>query len=465
MARVVQRRTAPPYLLVTFVILFLLATAGAVLLWVQTDKLRNDNRELQERFRRAATAQELTNPGPAIQEMLREYDRSPQRMTVLTQQASRIEELSALITGARTGYSAAKAAADQLAQDIGTTLGRGLVTEARELHQELARRVAELDTLRARFADLEAQLNQKNESIAELTASFRKDLDQLEADKAALDAKAKQSHDDFVAEQQRARKELEDRRTELSGEIANKNQRIRELETDMAAKDKTIERLRGELDKKRGGGADVAVRQADGKLLQVKDQENVCYINLGVNDRVVPGLTFTVYPPTGIPESGEGKAKIVVTNVRDTVSECRIVERTSSDPVISGDLVGNVAYDPQRTFVFVVDGQFDLRGRGRPSTEDVKEVKSLIEQYGGHIADQVGVETDFVVLGAEPQQPEKPSENAAETVWSVYQARVREMSHYKETLEAAKNMHVPILNTNRFLALIGYSNTTPAQPH
>ncbi len=463
MARVVQRRAAPPYLLVTFVILFLLATAAAVLLWVQADNLRSRNRQLEDNYRRAATVQELSNPSPAVREMLSEYDRSPQRMTVLTQQASRIEELGALITGARSGFAAAKAAADQLAQDLGTTLGRGLVTEAREMHQELARRWSELDDLRAQNADLAEKLRQKDESIAELTASFTAQIDRLKADMAALEEKIKQTHEEFVAEQQRARKELEDRRAELSMEIASKNQRIRQLETDMAAKDETIERLRGELDKKRGGGADVATRQADGKLLEVSDRQDVCYVNLGTRDRVVPGLTFTVYPPTGIPESGEGKAKIVVTNVRDTISECRIVERTGSDPVISGDLVANVAYDPQRTFVFVVDGQFDLRGRGEVSSEDVKEVKLLIQQYGGQIADQVDVRTDFVVLGTEPVRPERPSENAPETVRAVYEARRREFNRYQETLEAAKNMHVPILNTNRFLALIGYSNKASSQ--
>ncbi|MCJ7544755.1 MAG: hypothetical protein MUP47_09380 [Phycisphaerae bacterium] len=464
MARVVQRRTAPPYLLVTFVILFLLATAAAVLLWVQMDDLKTRNRQLEDNYRRAATVRELSNPSPAVRVLLSQYDRDPQRTTVLMQQASQIDELGALITGARHGYAAAKATADQLAHAIGISLGRGLVTETREMHQELARQRGELEGLRAQNADLAEKLSQKDQSLAELTASFTAQTDQLRADMTALDEKVKQAHEQFVTEQQRARKELEDRRAELSMEIASKNQRIRQLETDMAAKDETIERLRAELDKKRGaGGADVAARRADGKLLEVKEREDVCYINLGTKDRVVPGLTFTVYPPTGIPESGEGKAKIVVTNAREAVSECRIVERTSSDPVIPGDLVANVAYDPQRTFVFVVDGQFDLRGKGEASSEDVKDVKLLIQQYGGQIADQVDVRTDFVVLGTQPQRPEKPSENAAQTVWAAYEARRREFNRDQETLEAAKNMHVPILNTNRFLALIGYSKKTSPQ--
>ncbi len=199
-----------------------------------------------------------------------------------------------------------------------------------------------------------------------MTAKFKDDVDQLKAENKALDDKVKLMHENFVAEQERSRKELEDRRVELSMEIANKNQQLQELEQAVEAKDRTIERLRDELDKKRGtGGSDVAARKADGKVLEVKDRQNVCYVDLGSNDRVAPGLTFTVYPSTGIPESGEGKAKIVVTSVRDTVSECRIVERTGKEPIVAGDLVANVAFDPQRTYTFVVDGQFDLRKQGQ----------------------------------------------------------------------------------------------------
>jgi NAD-dependent DNA ligase len=242
-------------------------------------------------------------------------------------------------------------------------------------------------------------------------------------------------------------------------EIANKNQQLRELEMAVEAKDQTIERLRDELDKKRGtSGEDVIARKADGKILQVKDRENVCYINLGTGDRVTPGLTFTVYPTSGIPENGEGKAKIAVTAVHDTISECRIVERSGKEPIIPGDLVANVAYDPRRTLTFVVDGQFDLRNRGQASPEDIQEVKLLIQRSGGKVADQVDVQTDFVVLGTDPPKPPQPSESAAETVWAVYQAQLREYNRYQETLQAAKSMHVPVLNTNRFLALIGYSS-------
>jgi hypothetical protein len=462
MARVVQRRASPPYLLVSFVILFLLATAAAVLLWVQLDQLGNRYRQLEDNFRRAASVQELSNPTPSIREMLSEYDRSPKRVTVLSQQAARIAELSEIVAGRDGGYAAAKAQANQLAQDIGSTLDRGLVAEARDLHAELARNRTELETLRAQNAELEDKISQKDQSAAELTAKFKDGVDQLKAENKEMDDKVKKTHDEFVTEQERSQKELANRRVELSMEIANKNQQLRELELAVEARDRTIERLRDELDKKRGtGGADVAARKADGKVLEVKDRQDVCYVNLGSNDRVAPGLTFTIYPSTGIPDSGEGKAKIVVTTVRDDISECRIVERIGKEPIVTGDLVANVAYDPQRTFTFVVDGQFDLRKRGQFSPDDAKDIKVLIQRFGGQVADQVDVQTDFVVLGTEPKRPAPPSENAAETVWAVYQAQMREFNRYHETLQAAQNMHVPILNINRFLALIGYSSKTP----
>ncbi len=150
MARVVQRRISPPYLLVSFVILFLLATAAAVLLWVQLDQLANRHRQLEDNFRRATSVQELSNPTPSIREMLAEYDRNPKRVTVLSQQAARIAELSEIVAGRESSYATARAHANQLAQDIGTTLDHGLVAEARDLHAELTRNRAEVETLRRR---------------------------------------------------------------------------------------------------------------------------------------------------------------------------------------------------------------------------------------------------------------------------------------------------------------------------
>lgn len=459
MARVVQRRTSPPpYLLVAFVILFLLAMATAVLFWVQTDNLKERLAELEGTYRRVVSPQELTNPSQAIRDMLTEYDRGPQRLTVLTQMSEQIGDLTAIVTGQRTTYAIARTQAEGLAQATGSAIGRGLVTEARELNQDLAETRSELQAMNDKNSELQDLIGQKDKTIDELTASFTAEIQQLKDDKLALDEKLRQAHESYVEEQRRFKAELEQTRTELNMEIANKNQQLRDSVVNLDAKDQTIERLRGELDKKRGaGGADVAARKSDGQVLQAKSMEGVCYVNLGSANRVTPGLTFTVYPSGGIPESGEGKAKIVVTQVKDTISECRIVEQSVDNPIVAGDLIGNVAYDPQRTYTFVVEGRFDLRGKGHYSAEDAKEVKLLVQRYGGQVADQVDVQTDFVVLGAEPERPLIPSENAPETTWAVYQAQMRDFSRYQETVEAAQSMHVPILNTNRFLAMIGFA--------
>ncbi len=461
MARVAQRRTSPPpYLLVAFVILFLLATAAAVLFWVQTDNLKAELADLQGKYRRVVSPQELSSPSPAVNEMLIAYDRGQERRTVLTQMSAKLYDLAQIITGTQASHAEARSEAESLADMTGISLNRGLVTEARELYQGLTQAQEEFQAMAAQNADLQDRIDDRDRTLEDLTAQFTAQVKTLEAQKQAADEKFRLAHEQYTAGQQQFTNELAQIRTELNMEIASKNQQLREMIVKLDAKDQTIERLRAELDKTRGmGGAEVAVRKPDGKVLQTKNIEGVCYINLGAEDRVIPGLAFTVYPTGGIPASGLGKAKIVVTQVQKTISECRIVDQAVDNPIVAGDPIGNVAYDPQRTYTFVVEGQFDVRGRGQYSADDAKEVKLLIERSGGAVADQVDVQTDFVVLGAAPARPLQPSENDPDHMWELYRAKEREFSRYQDTLEAAQNMHVPILNTNRFLAMIGY---TPA---
>lgn len=217
-----------------------------------------------------------------------------------------------------------------------------------------------------------------------------------------------------------------------------------------------LTRAQRELESKQNLPDSIQVAQrADGRILQVAYEENVCHINLGEKDNVSPGLTFSVYPPTGIPESGEGKGKIIITNVGKTTSECRIVESKSSDPIVVNDLIGNVAFDPTRTYTFAIEGAFDLYGTGNPTQEGAKEVAMLISRSGGKVVDKLDLNTDFLVLGSEPPRPIKPAETAPAQTLRAYRDDMETYNRYNEFRQTAENMHIPILNTSRFLAFMG----------
>jgi hypothetical protein len=190
--------------------------------------------------------------------------------------------------------------------------------------------------------------------------------------------------------------------------------------------------------------------------LRVITGENLCYINLGSKDSVAAGMSFTVYPPTGVEKSGEGKASLVITEVYKTTSECRLRDQQRDDPVVAGDLVANVAFDPTRTHIFVVAGNFDLHGAGMPTPGGAEEVRTLIRQFGGKLADEVDINTDFVILGEKPVSKEEPP-GLDPQARQVFREQAKAIEHFDQIQNRASELHIPMLNTNRFLAFVGYA--------
>ena len=119
--------------------------------------------------------------------------------------------------------------------------------------------------------------------------------------------------------------------------------------------------------------------------------------------------------------------------------------------------MANLAFDPTRTYTFAVEGDFDLYGTGKPTADGAAQAKAIIIRFGGKITDQIDLDTDFVVLGAKPAAPPKPSETARAHDCQIYQQQLAIANRYDEVKNLAESMHIPVLNTNKFLAYIGYA--------
>jgi hypothetical protein len=232
---------------------------------------------------------------------------------------------------------------------------------------------------------------------------------------------------------------------------------------DLMQRDAKIEELNQTVIKmRRDRGVDPALsmtNQPDGKIVRLDADSGTCYINLGKNNHITPGLTFSVYSARpGIPQDGKGKAKIVVKQVFPDSSECSVVDSAKDDPVVEGDLVGNVAYNASRTYSFVVEGDFDLYGEGKPDPLSNRLVRNMIERMGGKLNEAVTIDTDFVVLGEEPARPaQKPANDAPASEWELYRQKMSKYDEWKNVQAAAATLQIPLLNTNRFLALTGSS--------
>lgn len=459
MARVVQQRSGPPYLLILMVFLFLIASTLAVLGYMKSDKLQEQMTRKTELQNKVARADDLENP--TIRQLVSRYDSPPPKekpKTVVKQLLGQIRALSKYLTGQETDAEAAMAEALTVQEAIGSR--RGLAVDATEMSNQLElvhELVQQKDLL---LAEMQKQLADKDSEMRAAAADLQTRMDDLQNRVAQLDQSAGTSHKTYQDDLARTRDEWAKRRDVFNENIAGKTQIIQTLQRTNVDLGEQIAKLRKRLDKAQPLVDPMTPAfKPDGKILRVVAGDKLCYINLGAKDNVTAGLTFTVYPSTGIPKDGKGKASLVLTEVSETVSECRIQDQLRTDPVMAGDLVANLAFDAARTYTFVVLGDFDLHGTGVATPENAEEAKMLLRRFGGKIANEVDIYTDFVILGQKPDRPVEPSPLDPPQMRQVYREKLKVIERFERIETLATSLHIPMLNTNRFLAFIGYTPT------
>jgi NAD-dependent DNA ligase len=205
---------------------------------------------------------------------------------------------------------------------------------------------------------------------------------------------------------------------------------------------------------------EAAAYKPDGKVLIVDDQAKIVHINLGSDDHVYRGLTFSVYDRgQPIPKDGRGKAEIEVYDIQKNISLARIIKSDPKNSIVVDDIVANLIWDPAKTNTFVVAGDFDLNGDGKTDPQAIDQIKVLVEKWGGKVENTVTVNTDFVILGAPPEVGKKPTleeTEASPNANTKYEDVVKRAAEYKQILGQAETLSIPILNGDRFLYFIGY---------
>jgi len=200
--------------------------------------------------------------------------------------------------------------------------------------------------------------------------------------------------------------------------------------------------------------------EPDGKIILVDDQTRIVHINLGSEDRVYRGLTFSVYDKNQpIPRDGKGKAEIEVFDVRENISAARIIRSEPKNPIVVDDVVANLIWDSEETNTFVIIGDFDLNGDGTNDPDAIEKLQGLVSKWGGRVAKSVSVNMDFVVLGTPPDVPPKPTLEETEiypNAMERYEQAVEHLANYKLVESQAQALSIPILNADRFLYFIGY---------
>lgn len=417
---------------------------------------------------------------PAVQALLElKSDPAYQGQSAVQVAMTRAKALANAVAGvpdpkaaeARATELVAMASGNDMKQ-LGVTVSQGaslsdvvtaLVNKAKGLTGELQARDQSLNAATEQHKQDVAQLAKIQ---AETTAKIDEQGKQLADALAQLETSRKAGETTVEGVQSETKRALEERDKQVAqltkqlADATNENSKLKQQNTT----------LTGRIPRPAAAGENV-IRQEDARIVRVPGNGNV-YINIGFGDQVPVGMTFEVYDrTTGVPAPGtdeadttaaagtatlpKGKAAIEVVRLGEGQSECRIIRQSQGKPVIEGDVVANLVWDKNTKYNFVVFGNFDLDQNGSATPQDGETVKRLITQWGGKLQNDVNVDTDFLVLGKEPEVPVL-DENPDPTQIAQRDAAQKQLQAYSDLVNKAKDLHVPILNQNRFLYYVGY---------
>ena len=465
--------------LVAFVILFFVAGVYAIVQMTEANKLRKSNDEMTKKFASAVTSANLSSPEMTQIKELQGNNAEARGQSAFDLLVKQRNDAVRLIIGrdpatsdttgeANAAFAAAvKAANERLTgAKANATIPEGSASAViAAMADVVAQKAQDVNSLTNQLAQANGNLKQVTDQYDASLNELRKSLEtansgsnQAQQASAAYrgekDAQLAKIQQDLVATIEQGRKAAEELNTQLAGRNEEVNKLTRRLTEAVAALDAFRPK----------NVADAAVRRADGQVMQIAKGDTV-YINLGTGDQITPGMTFQIYDRNeGIPriELGAaddnlppGKGSLEVVRVGAGSSEARIIRRAAGQSIQEGDMIANLIFDKNVKMAFKIFGAFDIDQNGVATTNEADILKRLVTQWGGQSTEEVGISTDFVVLGKEPVVGEKPADDQVIEIFN-WQKAVKAKEEYDAVRNRALELHIPVLNQNRFLYLIGF---------
>jgi hypothetical protein len=333
------------------------------------------------------------------------------------------------------------------------------VLRDRELDLSTAKKNAE-DAIKARDQALQDRQNEV-ERVKTIEDSHNKALEATRNEVNTYKGEVDTLSTDLESYKKDMEVRIEKIRADAQDELAERNARISELEKGSLLDRSTIARLQAEL-KGRTPGVTDEYSLADGKIIGLDAAENTVYLDIGSRQKVNVGLTFEVFSePTAIrpdPNTGEypgAKASLEVIKVDRDSSIARITREKRGNPVVKGDVIANAVYDPNKQYIMLVYGNFDANRDGVATQQEAASVRTLIEEWGGKVVDELQGNVDFLVLGQKPTIPPPPPEGSPGALIQEYIRVKRIADQYDQLLQQAQATSLPVLNENRLYTLIG----------
>jgi hypothetical protein len=491
-----RQSNATLYTLITFVGLFVVATTAAVIYYVKAEELSTRDKERQDETNRLVSQEELRNIGAIVgnrlpgqsnlgtvvahlDQIVKLVKGSPVRTTSAEVKEAEVrqaiqpllEKARAYITlpgvTAAADPGAAKKAdpnkpadpnAAAPAQVALVSVISDLLTKLEQTTSEKTATAQQLSTLKQRFDDAVKIMKETEQKLGEKVTAVEQQINDIKTNydklKASVDQTSKEQIGTIQTDLEKARteaKQLNDNLLKSQAELNVAQLRLQGALTQ-------VSEIRPTPDK------EAPAFQPDGSVVLVNEAAGVIHINLGSDDRVYQGLTFSVYDRSaGIPRDGKPKAQVEVFTIDKKVSAARVLSSDRKNPIVTGDLIANLIWDPAKQNQFIVVGDFDLNGDGKTDFDGVTRIEALIQRWGGAVSKEVTPRTDYVILGTEPQVPPQPTpevQTADPTALEKYNAAKAKNDHYNQIRQRAEALWVPIFNYDRFLYFTGYANQT-----
>ncbi len=457
---------------VVFTILFVTATIFAIYFGV------DDNKHTELLSTQAKRTQEIYSSQDLVSQQYNQLNKNRKPgQTVLQAAFQNSQDLSELVNGkTAAGAVQPSAAADSARKALSDAAGR-----VKALNLTTSMSLVEAINKLANFAaeqeytstSLRAE-QQRAAGDAATQIRLAQQLTQKANDDVAAANKIKQ---DALDQAQKAQNDSVARITAMSssmdGERKNFNAELQKAQQLVEAKDRQLDQekrmaiaLTDKLDLRRISPSDPLLRQADGMISSVAS-ESVVYINLGSGDHLVPGMTFEVYAHReGIPKQDDlmsaesmpvGEASIEVERVFQSDSQCRVLKMEPGRHINEEDLIANLVYDRNTKYNFIIYGNFDLGQTGQAKAGDRDKIAALVTEWGGHVQKAITVDTDFVVMGKVPEVRQFTQDELQDPLnRRLLDDQKAEYQAYEDELDKARELHIPIMNQNRFLYFCGY---------
>ncbi len=456
------------YTLITFVGLFIATTTIAIIYYVQAEDYRTKLADTEKKIDDLASKEELSKIGTIV------GTKQPRKSRLGTM-VGYLDQTVSLIVGGEPEATSAEVKINDVNTAVANTMKAvqehidiadpnktGLVQIIAELTAELVNSEKsqlatqeQLSDQQGKFEIAKKAYSEKEQILQDEKNKLQQLVDKIQADYAELQASLKQSTEQRI---DTVRKQLE----QANANLKSLNDKLLLTQAELKMTEDMMKRAQEEvMEIMPPPDNEVMAHRADGKIILIDDQAQVVHLNIGSKQHVYRGLTFTVYDRSGsIPKDGQGKAEIEVFDVADTYSAARITQSETKKPILLGDIVANLIWNSDKTNVFVVAGDFDLDNDGNIDQNAIGKITTLIEKWGGKVADTISIDTDFLVLGGQPQVPkQQPTFEELELdpgAMQRYEALIEQLNHYNQFQSQAQALWVPIFKYERFLYFIGY---------